>query len=224
MIFQHTWKRVLDRRKTQTRRVVKDGEAFIWINELGVALPHFPLSTLPPMPKEPYKILSVYAHRRIKWALGHLYSVQPGRGMPAIMEHPDSYWLAIPTERKTHLKMWCYDIGGNEFFRGALLNEGWKDVQIRITDIRVEPLQRISREDAIKEGCDQKSNRIPLVPSINASIPSGSIVFSTKDGDWAYYESDPIDQYRILWDSIHKRRGERWQDNPHVSVLEFCRT
>lgn len=51
------------------------------------------------------------------------------------------------------------------------------------------------------------------------------------DGDY-YYSAfrdephprnwcDPADAFRELWDSLHTKPGERWQDNPHVVALTF---
>jgi len=60
MIFQHTLSNVLNFKKTQTRRVVKDSEQAI---------------------RGRYnQILSVSHNNRVKWRVGNTYSIQPGRG------------------------------------------------------------------------------------------------------------------------------------------------
>jgi len=64
MIFQHTWQQVMDGSKTMTRRIVKPGE---WSE--GEA-------------EEEWHVYT--ATNRPKWEVGRTYSVQPGRGKPAI--------------------------------------------------------------------------------------------------------------------------------------------
>lgn len=80
---------------------------------------------------------------------------------------------------------------------------------LRITDIRVERMQDISREDAIAEGiercewmyaCDPWKNYIPKQsPCRGFSYPPRS--------------------YQSLWESINGR--ESWEENPWVWVIEF---
>lgn len=58
MIFQYTLSKVLEGRKTQTRRLVRDNEA---------AIPHL------------QDITAVTHNDRTKWKVGHTYAVQPNR-------------------------------------------------------------------------------------------------------------------------------------------------
>jgi hypothetical protein len=63
MIFKDTWQQqqVLDGNKTQTRRIVKDGDYLIdW-----------------PMP-------CIFRNDRLLWRVGQIYAVQPGRGKKGI--------------------------------------------------------------------------------------------------------------------------------------------
>jgi len=60
MIFQHTWASVIDRSKTQTRRVIKPGEQ-------AVRGRH-------------NRIQAIKYNGRIKWEVGRTYAVQIGRG------------------------------------------------------------------------------------------------------------------------------------------------
>lgn len=74
MIFQHTWKQVIDGTKKQTRRLVKPGEGFNafpsgWIKDVRV-YPDLPL---------PHSMIG-----KIKWAVGRTYAVQPGRGQKSV--------------------------------------------------------------------------------------------------------------------------------------------
>lgn len=71
---------------------------------------------------------------------------------------------------------------------------------LEITDIRVERLQEISEEDAIKEG-------------ISKCRPTNS-----KKG---MYHTAPIGLFKELWQSINGK--ESWDSNPFVWVIEFKR-
>ena len=80
MIFQHTWTQVLDRTKTQTRRLVKpfDYALNIWGTPMGDDLRIGGLN-------DNVTIGSVIgASNRPKWTVYRTYAVQPGRGQKAI--------------------------------------------------------------------------------------------------------------------------------------------
>lgn len=71
--------------------------------------------------------------------------------------------------------------------------------RIRITGIRQERLQAITDSDAVAEGVSER---------------------------WATYThsaygSLPVAEYRDLWNAIHTKPGERWEDDPPVFVIEF---
>ena len=74
--------------------------------------------------------------------------------------------------------------------------------RIRITEIRRERLQDISEEDAQREGWDMSN--LDLLSRYDP-------VTMTKATEW----------FCALWDSIHKKPGTRWTDNPEVWVLTF---
>lgn len=71
-----------------------------------------------------------------------------------------------------------------------------------VIDVRFEPLQSISSEDAVCEGL----------------TPHGGMWGVPHLDIW---EVDPRDAYRRLWQALHPKEGERWQDNPEVLVLSF---
>jgi hypothetical protein len=88
----------------------------------------------------------------------------------------------------------------------------WSRITLEITDVRVQRVQEISKEDAIAEG-------ISVFPLQSADDPS------------AWYQSAPgVNQqrsarasYAALWDSINAKRGFSWQSNCWVWVLSFKR-
>lgn len=135
MIFQHTWEKVLDGSKTQTRRIVKPGESAngeytsclkagvpclqggvarengtnAWCDGVGTGGVGYPY---PPSCIGALKVIEQVrdGNYRLKWQVGRTYAVQPGRGKAAIG-------------------------------------------RIRITAIRKERVQDITEEDAFAEGC-----------------------------------------------------------------------
>jgi hypothetical protein len=140
MIFKHTWKKVLTGKKTQTRRLVNEGERLLTYDRLGF----------------PHEVLEGGIRReRLKWQVGKSYAVQPGRGKKALG-------------------------------------------RIRLTGIRRERLQDILGEDARAElGWTNESQPYPCRDLTARQC------------------------FMELWDEIHQKRGNRWQDNPEVWVLEF---
>lgn len=73
---------------------------------------------------------------------------------------------------------------------------------LEVTDVRVEKLGYISREDAVAEGCPGVLNTRP-------------------DYVYSRWDSDPIDEFVELWDSINAKRGYGWDDNPWVVAITF---
>lgn len=78
-----------------------------------------------------------------------------------------------------------------------------------VTDVRVERLQEITRDDAIAEGlilCSERDNLWCW------SSPAA------KADNWL----SPTECYRDLWDSLNaKRPGCAWSDNPWVAAITF---
>jgi hypothetical protein len=65
---------------------------------------------------------------------------------------------------------------------------------LEVTSVRVERVQDITHNDALREGV--------------------SYDLSKQDGS-------PIDRFRLLWNSINAKRGCGWDANPWVWVVEF---
>ncbi len=74
------------------------------------------------------------------------------------------------------------------------MRRAYSRITLKITDVRVERLQDISRGDCMAEGC----------PFPNVAK-----------------ETDPVRWFSGLWDAINKDRGFSWQSNPFVWVIEF---
>lgn len=75
-----------------------------------------------------------------------------------------------------------------------------------ITDIRLEPVQDISADDALKEGLHREWDGTHMW---YAGSPKENMSRST------------IIAFRRLWDSINKKRGYEWEINPYVWAITY---
>lgn len=113
---------------------------------------------------------------------------------------------------------WVRSAGGLRW-RPSIHMPRWASrITLEITDVRVERLQAIGRDDAIAEGVEW--NRCPTHQtqrSMEAQIAANRI------GMAAHWEGeiDYVGGYRWLWESIHGENA--WVLNPWVWVIEFRR-
>ena len=73
-------------------------------------------------------------------------------------------------------------------------------IKLKIKEIRVERVQDITEDHAIKEGLKQ-------APEWGTNKP---LLFARK-------------RFVVLWDSLNKKRGFGWDKNPYVWVIKFER-
>lgn len=81
-------------------------------------------------------------------------------------------------------------------------------ILLEITNIRVERLNQISKEDAIAEGC---SSYGPFGEYMGAPHPT------INDHYQAY--SNPVNAFKSIWE--HENGNTEWDKNPWVWVIEF---
>jgi hypothetical protein len=74
---------------------------------------------------------------------------------------------------------------------------------LKLTNIRIERLQNISKADAIAEGIERWTEER----------------LKSKPEDFCSYTSDPIDSYETLWQKINGEKS--WDENPWVWVYDF---
>jgi hypothetical protein len=85
--------------------------------------------------------------------------------------------------------------------------------RIRLLEIRQERLQDITEAGAIAEGCSC------IVCGSSGLAPDKSGLH--MEPCCACGNGGTVQDYQQLWDSIHTKRGERWDDTPLVWVLRF---
>ncbi len=79
---------------------------------------------------------------------------------------------------------------------------------LEVTEVRVERVQEISRDDAVAEGVDwQACPRVPMPSRYGRAVCREKI--------------DYVGGFRTLWDSINAARGFGWTANPWVWVVTF---
>lgn len=83
---------------------------------------------------------------------------------------------------------------GVEFLPASKMPEWASRLTLLIKEIRVERLEEVSEEDAIKEGVE------------------GELV-QPDGGSWPYYEG-----FRTFWNATHKKPEEKFEANPFVFV------
>jgi len=111
-------------------------------------------------------------------------------GCPDLRPQKPSEW------NRTAVVIWRADgeMPGSEIWRPSIHMPRWASrITLEITGVRVERVQEISEADMYAEGLDR--------------APYG----------------DPSAGFQVLWDEINGSRGYGWASNPWVWVLEFQR-
>ena len=80
---------------------------------------------------------------------------------------------------------------------------------LKVKSVRVERLQDISEDDAVKEGIEPTGNMSMFNKFYKNYLPIG------------YTDLKPIPSFQSLWQSINGKQS--WSDNPLVWVIEFER-
>lgn len=193
---------ILEGRKTQTRRVIKiNGQAIthpeesIELHEEGAI--YYSLNSMSGYYKPPYQIgntLWVRETWRLSLAGGfYVYKADPGR------EARNKELCKIDPTLKWHSPRYM----PREVAR----------IFLKVTNVRVERLQDITEEDAIREGVH----------------PWGLETQQRRD-KWCRYTqiTDPgritgtfRGEFAAFWDSLNAKRGYSWETNPWVWVIEF---
>jgi len=92
----------------------------------------------------------------------------------------------------------------------------WSRFVCVVKGVRAEPLQDISEADAIAEGIEPVVWHGETAWKSYETCPDG-----TLHPHAAVPNRSPVTSYRELWNSLHTKPGQRWEDNPIVWVIEY---
>ena len=183
---------VLDGRKTQTRRVIKEQCPYTDY-ELG-----FPVFEDPDWAKSPLFGAFCWIDRKTREHLGWIKPSFKEEEVVAVAQKYEDI-LSTPLELRAGVG-WK-----NKMFVSADLMPH----KIRITDVRLERLQDISDEDCVKEGIFQDSGDDTFPPSI---------FYDFAGNDEGGFDT-PREAFAILIDKVSGKGT--WDSNPYVWVYDF---
>jgi hypothetical protein len=189
-------KALLEDRKTQTRRVIRNPEKYSHIRDCGFCCPH----------GQPGEILWVRETWQDYCPMWHGYWCGHGTREGVEREHqpvyradPESEWLRGPEGKQAPPLKW----------RSPLHMPRWAArIILEITEVRVQRLQEINEADARAEGFP--------IPGTQPCIVNG------EPGEVTFF--DPRAAFAYGWNAINgKRPGCAWIDNPWTWAITFKR-
>lgn len=214
------WEQVLDRTKTQTRRVAKPGEcvkASSWHGDVILDA----AAAVTDDAQGFHVVLKVFADgtSRYKYCAGRHYALVPKRGQPGIM-----MLGGIPSnenmgDEMTYVEAFRASRRDWKSAKVAMRRAGWREARVCIQSIRCEYLHDITPEDALAEGL-VSSSAMDIAPQ-----PGQYNKYWWYEGDTytghtvGHPEQALIDAYRHLWESINGKTA--WKKNPIVWVYDI---
>lgn len=203
---------LLDGRKTQTRRVVKDpGFGFPldggrgWEN--GRPFVYGCTSDM-----QPVRIFSPYGEpgdrlwvRETFYCDHFQYPSAPIEEMRPLLEYREGHDC-----RSWEAGCPCRDENGRGSWRPSIHMPRWASrITLEVIDVRVERVQDITDAEALAEGVTNYGD--------DSQFPPGFSMSTRAALNWR-----PTHEFRDLWDSINgKRPGCAWSDNPWVWAVTF---
>lgn len=184
-------KSVLERRKTQTRRLVpKDFFTLAW-DERGDTLVY---------ENEEGDFIDIRDSKYAIFKVGEIVAIAQRYSEIGIEPFP-----------------FCENGWNNKMF----VKPGLMPHHIKITNIKVERLQNISDEDCLKEGVIPFEHEIPTQAKqvITRYFPCKYLMDACKRIGWGRVYATPQDAYSYLIDMISSKGI--WDSNPYVFVYDF---
>jgi hypothetical protein len=208
-------KAILDGRKTQTRRIVKDRH----ISELScsVSTEYRYVGT----PGGVHVIKRYWRgeyvesyHISCPYRIGyHLWVRETHRFLQGD-GNPNDFGIEYIADKSIH---WYRDNAGEMNYPidcktrpSIFLPRKYSRISLEITGIEIQRLNYITDEEAIAEGIEYKV------------MPECTYYRRYVDNfDTAFDRITAVESFRSLWDSINKKRGFGWDKNPWVWVYSF---
>lgn len=206
-------------RKTQTRRLVRDGLAVETRTTEDLIDGPWPKDATGREQPSPYGCVGDRLWVRENWAAHWMYDDVPPRECKSGIDG-DNYWFRA--DGPGGVSQLGLDPGGGMRgkWRNSLFMPRWASrLTLEITDVRVQRLQDISEEDARAEGLSPITKDGHLVKH---GIPDRDGLPGTdNDGwEWQEWEVDPRKAFAKLWDRINGERAP-WSSNPWLWVVSF---
>ena len=190
---------ILDGRKTQTRRIIKEIPAYYVLGNRPKSYEEHeyafldmadPIGTYPTYTKCPYGQVG-----DTLWVREALYCDEKGHfGRYKADNKPVGGELPL---------VWCWK---TKHLSGRFMPKIQARIFLEITNIRVERVQDITLEDVIAEG----------IKDVNKCVYNDDNVFKCD-------HHDTVNKFKKLWDSLNAKRGYGWDKNPFVWCIEFKR-
>lgn len=233
---------VLDGRKTQTRRIMREQpEVIPKEDEFGKPGFWIPFNAGKTMVRNedmyiacPFGLKSDRLWVRETWSVvshafddhGLMIDYVPNRPAKAVHEKPfgRGYYSGHAIYAADGGFTWGDDDGcadGRSCWKPSIHMPRWASrITLEITGVRIERLNSISEADAKAEGLAEISKDGSL---FKFGIPDRDGYPGTDDKGWPWteWERNPVNAYCKLWQSIYG--ADSWQTNPWVWVVEFKR-
>lgn len=206
-------------RKTQTRRVMKRLRGFGAITEFGVSDTQGFDWHFRDQEQRWHDLTQDELLACLPWQVGDRLWVR--ETMRADCNDQGTRWLVYDADRT---KPWGCDewTGKREIVPSIHMPKYQSRLVNHVTRIWVEPVQAVSKADAIAEGlkCLSKDGKI----TFKYGIPDRDNWPGVDDFGWPWedWEIDPRMAYRTLWDQINGHPEFCWDNNPWVFVTEFA--
>ncbi len=189
---------ILEGRKTQTRRVMKD--RFLDVN----AIVDGPCEGFRCM-EDDRAVFDLQQTVDSSWP----YPIRCPYGKPGDRLWVRETWFCEGREQPG--QGLHYRANASDADEAWFKEEGWKwkpsifmprwasRIDLEVSGVRVERVQEITRDDAMAEGIEQH----------------------VAGGGHEYDNRTSVQNFAVLWDSINAKRGFGWESNPWVWVMEF---
>lgn len=202
---------VLEGRKTQTRRIIKD-------KKLDFAISHFGIDNISFTEEKSVIDGSLVWGIKTKNIPGYINCISSTYNLGEIVAIAQRYKDIVEKRDESQEVLDLYKIG-EKYLTMEEMGAGWSNKMfvaadlmphhIRITNVRVERLQDISDEDCLREGIEER--RDPYLKELEYGIYNGNKPILLKP--------TPRDAYAALIDKISGKGV--FQSNPFVFVYEF---